>query len=171
MNDSNFDTRAFDPMSIFEAYRHAFSPVIKAQEEGIKTFDRLGRYQYAVAGDYLDWGIAQTKAALDATTPEELVSKHVELNAALGEKLRSRAQEWASSATDAHAQAGFTQVASEATTKVAGMAKNATIQSADAVKEATVKGADIVKETSIKSAETFREATAKGTNAGKRESA
>lgn len=168
MNDSNSDTRAFDPKSIFEACRHAFSPVLKAQEEGIKTFDRLGRYQYAVAGDYLDWSIAQAKAALDATTPEELVSKHVELNAALGEKLRTRAQEWVALTTDA--QAGFTQVASEATTKVAGMTKEATIQSTDAVADATVKGADIVKETSIKNAEMVREATVKGTNAGKRPS-
>jgi len=38
---------------------------IQAQQEGVKTLDRVGRYQYDVAGDYLEWGLAQAKAALE----------------------------------------------------------------------------------------------------------
>jgi hypothetical protein len=59
MNDSTFD-----PKSIFETYRNAFAPTLKAQQEGVKAIDRVGRYQYAVAGDYLEWSLAQAKAAL-----------------------------------------------------------------------------------------------------------
>ena len=66
---------SFDPKSIFESYRNAFAPALKAQQEGVKALDRVGRYQYAVAGDYLEWSLAQAKALLDAQSPTELVSK------------------------------------------------------------------------------------------------
>ena len=56
----------FDPKTIFETYRNAFAPALKAQQEGVKALDRVGRYQYAVAGDYLEWSLAQAKAALSA---------------------------------------------------------------------------------------------------------
>ena len=69
----------FDPTSIFEAYRNAFAPALKAQQEGIKAIDRVGRYQYAVAGDYMEWSLAQAKAALGAQSPAEFVSKQIEL--------------------------------------------------------------------------------------------
>ena len=40
----------FDPKTIFENYRNAFAPALKAQQEGVKTLDRVGRYQFDVAG-------------------------------------------------------------------------------------------------------------------------
>src|ERR1022692_5229671 len=120
MSDSTFD-----PKAIFETYRYAFAPTLKAQQEGVKAIDRLGRYQYAVAGDYLEWSLAQAKAALAAQTPAEFVSKQVELTTALSEKLRARAQEFVSLATDV--QSTFTSMATsmanEATAKVAEVTK------------------------------------------------
>lgn len=113
----------FDPKSIFEAYRNAFAPTLKAQQEGLKAIDRAGRYQYAVAGDYLEWTLAQAKVAFAAQTPAELVSKQVELATALSEKLRGRVQELVSLATDA--QTSFNQVLSEATAKVVEVTKKA----------------------------------------------
>jgi hypothetical protein len=118
MNDS-----AFDPKSIFEAYRSAFAPTVKAQQEGLNALDRAGRYQYAVAGDYLEWSLAQAKAAIGAQTPAEFVSKQIELATALSEKLRARVQEFVTLATEAHNS--FTQVVSEATAKVAEVTKKA----------------------------------------------
>jgi len=118
MSDMNFD-----PSSIFEAYRNALAPVIKAQQESFKTFDRLGRYQYAVAGDYLNWTLAQTKAAVAAQSPAEFASKQVELATALSERLRTRAQEFATLATEA--QTIFAQGVSDATAKVAEVTKKA----------------------------------------------
>ena len=75
----------FDPKTIFETYRNAFAPALKVQQEGLKALDRVGRYQYAVAGDYLEWSLAQAKAAVGAQTPAEFVSKQVELTTALSE--------------------------------------------------------------------------------------
>ena len=111
----------FDPKNILEAYRTAFAPTLKAQQEGLKAIDRAGRYQYAVAGDYLEYSLAQGKAALAAQTPAEFVSKQVELATALSEKLRARVQEFVALATDA--QTSFNDVVSEATAKVAEVTK------------------------------------------------
>jgi hypothetical protein len=120
MSDSTFD-----PKTILETYRNAFAPAMKAQQEGINVIDRVGRYQYAVAGDYLEWSLAQAKAALGAHTPAEFVSKQVDLTTALSEKLRARAQEFVTLATDAQtsAQTRFTEAVHEATTKVTEMSK------------------------------------------------
>jgi phasin family protein len=106
----------FDPKAIFESYRNAFAPALKAQQEGVKALDRLSRYQYAVAGDYLEWSLAQAKAALSAQSPADFVSKQVELTTVLSEKLRARAQEFVTLATDA--QTSFTEVVNETTAKV-----------------------------------------------------
>ena len=111
----------FDPKAIFETYRNAFAPALKVQQEGVTVIDRVGRYQYAVAGDYLEWSLAQAKAALGAQTPAEFVSKQVELTTALSEKLRARAQEFVTLATEA--QKGFTGAVNEATAKAAEVAK------------------------------------------------
>ncbi len=115
----------FDPKAIFESYRNAFAPALKAQQEGLKegltTIDRFGRYQYAVAGDYLEWSLAQAKAALGAQTPAEFVSKQVELTTALSEKLRARAQEFVTLATEV--QSTFTSTVNEAVAKVAEVSK------------------------------------------------
>jgi phasin family protein len=115
----------FDPKAIFETYRNAFAPTLKAQQEGVKAIDRLGRYQYAVAGDYLEWSLAQAKAALAAQSPTEFVSKQVELTTALSEKLRARAQEFVTLATEAQtsAQSTFTEAVNEATAKFGDAAK------------------------------------------------
>ncbi len=114
----------FDPKTIFETYRNAFAPALKAQQESVKALDRVGRYQYAVAGDYLEWSLAQAKAALAAQTPTDFVSKQVELTTALSEKLRARAQEFVNLATDAGTS--FTNVVNEATSKVVAETKKKT---------------------------------------------
>ena len=107
----------FDPKTIFETYRSALAPALKVQQESVKALDRVGRYQYAVAGDYMEWSLAQAKAALGAQSPAEFVSKQIELTTALSEKLRTRVQEFVTLATDT--QTGFTEVVSQATAKVA----------------------------------------------------
>jgi hypothetical protein len=94
----------------------------------------LGRYQYAVAGDYLEWSLAHATAAASLKTPTELVTKQVELATALSEKLRVRAQEFVTLATEA--QTSFTQVVSEATAKAASMTKEATAKVAETAKRA-----------------------------------
>jgi len=126
----------FDPKSIFDSYRTAFAPAIKAQQEGVKALDRVGRYQYDVAGDYLEWGLAQAKAALGAQTPADFVSKQVELTTALSERLRARAQEFVALAGNAETSFVESAVAStrEAGAKVAGVDRSKA--AADSIKGA-----------------------------------
>src|SRR6202040_3599656 len=119
--ETNMSDSTFDPKAIIETYKNAFAPALKAQQEGITAVDRVGRYQYAVAGDYLEGSLAQAKAALGAQTPAEFVSKQVALTTALSEKLRARAQEFVTLATEA--QNSFTNTVNEASAKVAEAGK------------------------------------------------
>lgn len=96
----------FDPSKMISAARDAFAPVLKAQQEGFKTFERLARLQYAVAGDVLESGLARVNAAFVASTPTELLSKHTELTTQLVDKLRARAEEFATVTSEIQAQVG-----------------------------------------------------------------
>ncbi|HTV95378.1 MAG TPA: phasin family protein [Steroidobacteraceae bacterium] len=111
----------FDPKTIFENYRNALAPALKVQQEGVKALDRVGRYQYAVAGDYLEWSLAQAKAAVGAQSPVEFISKQVELTTALSEKLRARAEEFVKLAADAHT--GMSDAVSEGVAKAGAETK------------------------------------------------
>jgi len=124
----------FDPTNIFEAYRSAFAPALKAQQESIKAIERLGRHQYAVAGDYMEWSLAHANAAAAVKTPADFVTKQVELAAGFAEKLRVRAQEFVALATEA--QTGFSQVVREAAAKAADLSKEATAKVVETTKKA-----------------------------------
>ena len=107
--------RTFDTNQMLAAAREAFAPMLKAQQEGFKTIERLARLQYAVAGDVLETGLARVHAAFAATTPSDLLSKHTELNTLFVEKLRVRAEEFATVTSEI--QAKFTQFGSEIAAK------------------------------------------------------
>jgi phasin family protein len=110
MND-----RTFDPNAMIAAAREAFAPVLKAQQEGFKTIERLARLQYAVAGDVLESSLARVNASFAAATPSDLFSKHSELNTQLVDKLRARAEEFATVTSEI--QTKFTQLGSEIAAK------------------------------------------------------
>ena len=115
--------RTFDPNTWLDAYRETFASVHKSQEEGFKAVERFARFQYAVAGDCLEAGIAQTQAVLAAKTLPDLLNKHTELGSKLGEKLRARAQEFATLASEA--QSSVAAFATEAATRASPSAKKA----------------------------------------------
>ncbi|NNM61993.1 MAG: phasin family protein [Steroidobacteraceae bacterium] len=116
MSDLNFD-----PNAAFDAYRNALAPTMHAQQESLKTIESFGRYQYAIAGDYLEWGLAQVKASLAAKTPAELAAGQSALATQFGDRFKSRVQEFVNLA--AGAQASFNQLVLDATAKVAESAK------------------------------------------------
>ena len=113
----------FDPKTILETYRAAFAPVMKAQQEGVKVIDRVGRYQYAVAGDYLEWSLAQAQAVVGAKSPAEIVAKQTELGSKISEQLRGRVQELNTIASEA--QSTLSQLFTEASAKAAELTKKA----------------------------------------------
>src|ERR1700684_2076642 len=63
----------FDFSTLFETYKTAMAPVFRAQQEGLKTLERLAHYQFAVAGDYLEWSLAQAKASVGPKSAAELI--------------------------------------------------------------------------------------------------
>lgn len=80
--------------SVLANFRETFAPVLKVQQKGLQTLERLARYQFAVASDYLDWSIAHANVGVTSSTLADGVAKHTELNSRLGDKLRARAQEF-----------------------------------------------------------------------------
>ena len=115
--------RTFDPNTWLDTYRDSFASVQKAQEQGFKAIERFARFQYAVAGDYLEAGLAHTQAALAVKTPAELIAKQTELSTRLGEKLRARVQEFATIATEV--QGTVATFATETANRTAASAKKA----------------------------------------------
>jgi phasin family protein len=111
----------FDPKTIIETYKNAFAPALKVQQEGVKALERVGRYQFAVAGDYLEWSLAQAKAAVGAQTPSEFISRQVELTTALSERLRARAEEFVKLASDS--QSGVSEAVNESVNRAAAESK------------------------------------------------
>jgi len=123
LKENPMTDRTFDVNTWFESYRSAFAPVLRAQQEAMKSVERLARYQFGVAGDYLDWSLAQTKAAGAAKSAAELVAQHTDINGRLSEQLKKRAQEFTAIATET--QGAVNQWLGEATAKVAEAAKKA----------------------------------------------
>jgi phasin family protein len=123
LKENPMTDRTFDVNTWFESYRSAFAPVLRAQQEAMKSVERLARYQFGVAGDYLDWSLAQTKAAVAAKSAAELAAQHTDINGRLSEQLKKRAQEFTAIATET--QGAVSQWLGEATAKVAEAAKKA----------------------------------------------
>jgi hypothetical protein len=115
--------RTFDPTTWLDSFRETFASVHKAQQEGFKAVERMARFQYAVAGDYLEAGIAQTQAALTAKTPVDLLAKQTEVGTQLGEKLKSRAQEFSTLASEV--QSSASSFATETAARATASAKKA----------------------------------------------
>lgn len=115
--------KTFDLNTFFDAYRDALAPVFRAQQEGLKTIERLARYQFAVAGDYLEWSLAQAKAGAGPKSSAELVSQQTALNVQFGEKLRARGEEFSRIAKDG--QSAVSNWVSETSSKVVEKAKKA----------------------------------------------
>ena len=124
MTDRTFDLNAW-----LETYKDAFTSFTRAQQDGFRTLERFARFHYAVAGDCLEAGLAQTKAALSAKAAvgtqamADLLAKQAELGTQLSEKLRARAQEFSSLASEV--QESVSSFAAEAANRATGAKKAA----------------------------------------------
>ena len=108
--------RTFDPNTMIAAAREAFAPVLKAQQEGFKAIERLARLQYAFAGDVLESGLARVNAAFHASNVNELMNKQTELTTQFVEKMKARAEEFATFTSEV--QTKITQLGGEMAAKV-----------------------------------------------------
>ncbi len=89
----NSTDHTLNPQAFLESFRDSLAPVLQVQQESLKVVDRVARYQYAVAGDYLEWSLAQSQVTLVAHSPADLLAKQAELGIKFSEQLRSRIQE------------------------------------------------------------------------------
>jgi hypothetical protein len=115
--------KGFDLNTLFDSYRDALAPVFKAQQEGLKAIERLARYQFAVAGDYLEWSLSQAKASVGPKSAADLLSETSELTTKFGEKLRARRDEFSQIATET--QGAMSQWIGETSAKVVDKVKKA----------------------------------------------
>jgi hypothetical protein len=115
--------KPFDLSTLFDSYRDALAPVFRAQQEGLKTIERLARYQFAVAGDYLDWSLSQAKASVGPKSAADLLSEQTALNTQFSEKLRARGDEFSQIATET--QGVVSQWIGETSAKVVDSVKKA----------------------------------------------
>lgn len=115
--------KTFDFAALFDTYRQAFAPAIAAQQTGLQTLERVARYQFAVAGDYLDWTFSHLKTSAEPKSVADLVSQQTALNTSFGEKLRARAEEFTQITSES--QANVTKWFDDAGSKVAETAKAA----------------------------------------------
>jgi hypothetical protein len=93
------------------------APTLRAQREALKAIECFGRYQYSVAGDYLEWGAAQAKANLKLGTPAELTASQTALAAQFGAKIQGRVREFVNLASET--RASFKQLLGEMTAGLA----------------------------------------------------
>ena len=121
--------RAFDLNTWLETYKETVASFSQAQQEGFRALERFARFNYAVAGDCLEAGLAQAKAALSARAAvgtqavADLLARQAELSNELSEKLRARAEEFSGLA--AEVQESVSTFAAEAATRAAGTKKAA----------------------------------------------
>jgi len=124
MTDRTFDLNAW-----LETYKETVASFSKAQQDGFKALERFARFNYAVAGDCLEVGLAQARAALNARAAistqavADLLAKQAELSNQLSEKLRARAQEFSTLASEV--QESVSSFAAEAASRAAGTKKAA----------------------------------------------
>jgi phasin protein len=107
----------FEPGALIESGRRATAPAVRAQLEAVKAIERFSRYHYNVAGDYLEWGLAQARAVLAVATPAEHVASQTALATQLGKKLQGRAREFVSLASETRTT--FNDLVGDATARFA----------------------------------------------------
>ena len=104
--------RTYDLNSWLDSYKGTFSAFTRAQQDGFKALERLTRFQYAVAGDVLESGLASARAAfgvratIGTQAVTELLQKQAELGTQLSEKLKARAQEFSALAAEVQESVG-----------------------------------------------------------------
>ena len=124
MTDRTHDLNAW-----LQSYRDAFASFGKAQQDGFRALERLARFHYAAAGDCLEAGLAQAKALLSAKAAvgteaiADLLARQAELGTQLSERLRARAQEFSSLATEV--QESVSSFAADAANRASGAKKAA----------------------------------------------
>ena len=131
--------RNYDFQGWFEPYKETFASFAKAQQDGFRTLERFARFQYAVAGDLLEAGLAHARTAMGARATlgtqviSDLLQKQAEIGTQLSEKLKARALEFSTLAAEVQDSVG--SYAADAANRAAETANRAA-ESANRAKRA-----------------------------------
>jgi len=118
MTKTNAEINAF-----IEASRKLAEPMARFQELGTRTFERVARYNYEVAGDLMNFGLAALQLTAQSKDLPELFKKQADLANAHFEKQTQRSQDFIKIASAA--QADVTQFIDRATTEFTARAQKA----------------------------------------------
>ena len=92
----------------FSAYtdfaKLAFAPATRLNETVVGNFESFARFQYDLAGDYMQLAIDQMQATVKARDLGALVARQSEIASKFVEKQTQRQQAFAKMATDAQAR-------------------------------------------------------------------
>jgi phasin family protein len=92
--------------SFIEFQKTAFAPIARFNEAGVRTFEKIMRHQFAIAGDVLDFGIAQLNAIANAKDPAAFASTQSGLAADFVHKQTSRSTDFIKLATEVQSEFG-----------------------------------------------------------------
>ncbi len=101
MAQTNSDFNTF-----VDLQKSALAPFSRFGEASLRTFERVIRHNYAVAGDLLEYSIAQLNAISAAKDPAALVTQQSGLAADFVAKQTSRSNDFFKLATEAQAEFG-----------------------------------------------------------------
>lgn len=105
-----------DFQSFIDASKRAMAPLAEWNALSARTLERTARYQYGLAGDLLELGLAQLQATAAAKDLGALLNQQAALANAFAEKSASRSQEAMQLATEA--QGEFSAWVSTATSEL-----------------------------------------------------
>ena len=124
--------RTYDLQGWLETYKDTFTSFARAQQAGFKALERFAHFNYAVAGDFIEASLEQTRAALGVRAAvgtqavAELLQKQAEIGTQLSEKLKARAKEFSALAGDVQDTVGSLAAdAAAAASRAAGPRKAA----------------------------------------------
>ena len=102
------DTDMAIKLDDFSAYtdfaKRAFAPATRLNETVVGNFESFARFQYELAGDYMQLAIDQMQATVKAKDLGALVTRQSEIASKFVEKQTQRQQAFAKMATDAQAR-------------------------------------------------------------------
>jgi phasin family protein len=99
-------TRKHDDFTSYVDFaQRAAAPMTRLNELAVRNVERVARLQYDVAGDWMQFALAQMHAAVEARDVASLLSRQAEVAGAFVEKLSRRQQDLARLSADTQADA------------------------------------------------------------------
>ena len=90
--------------TFIDLQKSAFAPFARFSEASLRSYERIVRHGYAVAGDVLEYGIAHLNVLTNAKDPAGLVSQQSGLAADFVAKQTNRSNDFFKLATEAQAE-------------------------------------------------------------------